>query len=244
MKSDTSAAQQDAEARGNMYRFLSDIYLRPLNQDRLRPIVDRDLLAGLSSLFDEGAVAELEAFAATAPDDNDLVPLKQEYMDLFAVPAGRYVAPFEDVYRGETADGEQQRGPLLGERAVAVKRMYREAGADMDSACKELPTHIGVQLAFMGFLCESEAAALRTEQGEGTPGNKEEQLSNSVSYPDLQSRFLRNHLTVWFPQLRLAIQSNAKGPLYPGLARITEAFLTQDTTRQLTRTASDYPGGH
>lgn len=234
MKSDDRAAQQDAEARGNAYRFLSDIYLRPLSGDLLRRLVDKDFLEELAVLFGEGAVADLKNFAATAHVENDLVPLKQEYMNLFAVPIGRYVAPFEDVYRGETVDGNQQRGPLLGERAVAVKRIYRAVGAEMDQACKELPTHIGVELSFMAFLCDKEAEALHNT-------GQEEELTNFVSYREHQIRFLQDHLTVWFPQLSRSIQAKAKSPLYRGLAQITEAFLTQDTSL-LTQTVSDHFG--
>ena len=174
MKSRGRVAQQDAEARGNLYRFLSNVYLRPLNRELLRPIVDKGFLEGLSALFGEESVANLKTFAATPHADKDLASLKQEYMGLFAVPTGQYVAPFEDVYRGETVNGEQHRGPLLGERAVAVKRIYREAGAEMDRVCKELPTHIGVELSFMSFLCERQAAALRIEQGVEPLGQDEE----------------------------------------------------------------------
>ena len=230
MKSHGSVAQQDAEARGNLYRFLSNVYLRPLNRELLRPIVDKGFLEGLSELFGEESVANLKAFAATPHVDKDLASLKQEYMGLFAVPTGQYVAPFEDVYRGESVNGEQHRGPLLGERAVAVKRIYREAGAEMDRVCKELPTHIGVELSFMSFLCERQAAALRIEQGVEPLGQDEEQVMNSVTCRELQTRFLQDHLTVWFPQLHQSIKANAKSPLYRGLAQITEAFLAQDTS--------------
>jgi TorA maturation chaperone TorD len=150
-------------------------------------------------------------------------------MGLFAVPTGLYVAPFEDFYRGETVNGEQRRGPLVGERAVAVKRIYREAGAEMDRACKELPTHIGVELSFMSFLCERQAATLDIEPGK-EPGQEEEQVTDSATYRDLQTRFLQDHLTVWFPDLRQSIQTNAKSSLYPGLAQITEAFLARDVS--------------
>ena len=230
MKSRGSVAQQEANARGNFYCFLSNVYLHPLNRELLGPIVDKGFLEGLSALLGEGALADLNDFAATPHAHKDLASLEQEYMGLFSVPAGRYVAPFEDVYRGETMNGEQQRGPLLGERAVAVKRIYREAGAEMERACKELPTHVGVELSFMSFLCKRQAAALGFEQGEEPQGQEDEQITNPVIYHELQSRFLQDHLTVWFPQLHQAIRANAKSALYRGLAQITEAFLAFDAS--------------
>ena len=38
--------------------------------------------------------------------------------------------------------------------------VFREAGAEIDNMTKELPNHIGVELSFMSFLCEREAASI------------------------------------------------------------------------------------
>jgi DMSO reductase family type II enzyme chaperone len=202
-----------------MYRFLSAVYLRPPTQDLVRQFRETDFLDELSSLFGDESVTALREFSVTARRDEDFADLKREYMDLFAVPMGRYATPFEDVYRGVSVDGKQERGPLLGERAIAVKRLYRQAGAEMDQASKELPTHIGVELSFMAFLCEREAEAIR--------GGKEE-ATDSTAYRDLQLRFLQEHLAEWFPRLSQSIQASATSQFYRGLAVITEEFLAQD----------------
>lgn len=210
-----------------MYRFLSTVYLHPPTPDLVRHIVD--FLDDLAWLLGGEAVADLTGFAARSQVEQDVASLKQEYMGLFAVPTGCYVAPFEDVYRGGCmVDGKLQRGPLLGERAISVCRLYRQAGAKMDQACKELPTHIGVELSFMGFLCEREAAAIRQAGGQAPLQHSTGKVANSVRYRELQRRFLQEHLNAWFPQLGQAIQANARSQFYPGLARITEAFLARD----------------
>lgn len=156
-------------------------------------------------------------------------------MNVFAVPAGRYVSPFEDVYRGQSAT--MKWGPLLGERAVAASRFYREGGAEIDRTCKELPTHIGVELSFMSFLCQGEAAAI-LRQEEADP-NEQIRGADSVRYRALQSRFLREHLNAWFPQLSRTIQANAKSTFYRGLARITEEFLARDAAVLSVRSGSE-----
>jgi TorA maturation chaperone TorD len=218
---------QEMDARGRMYRLLSAVYLRPLTPELLRRIVAEDFLEALVSLFDADAVAELRGFASSNRRGDQDASLKQEYMDLFAVPTDRYVTPFEDVYWGTAVNREAQRGPLLGERAVAVLRRYREAAAEMTELCDELPTHIGVELSFMSFLCEREAAAFRG--GGSTPPEEEERVNGaSAQYRDLQIQFLQKHLNVWFPQLSRAIQARARTDLYRGLARITEEFLYWD----------------
>ncbi|MEJ2179697.1 MAG: molecular chaperone TorD family protein, partial [Gammaproteobacteria bacterium] len=151
------------------------------------------------------------------------------YMNLFVVPTGQYVTPFEDIYRGKTADGQPQRGPLLGVRAIAAKQLYREAGAQMDGICKELPNHIGVELAFMRFLCEREAVSLIDssviEQAESND------FSQAEIYRAYQIRFLGEHLTDWFPQLNEEIQKNSQHVFYQAIANITQYFLQQDLSR-------------
>jgi len=231
----STAVRQDAAARANMYRFLSAVYLSPADEELLRHLIDHDFLDELSTLFGEHAVAELKDFATRASIDEDLQHLKQEYMDLFAVPTGRYVTPFEDVYRCGGADDAQGKGPLLGERAIAVTRAYRSAGAVMDRTCKELPTHVGVELSFMSFLCEREAEATCSEGSDAAPDGREREPAESTRYRELQSRFLQEHLNLWFPQLSARIQARAGKPFYRGLAVVTEAFLSLDASGLLAR---------
>jgi TorA maturation chaperone TorD len=99
----------------------------------------------------------------------------------------------------------------------------------MDRTCKELPTHIGVELSYMNFLCERQAAAIGDEEGQALPDEKKRAAADSGRYRELQIKFLDEHLNAWFPQLSRSIQANAKSNFYRGLARITEAFLAYDT---------------
>ena len=229
MKQSGLCTLQDAQARADMYSFLAAVYLRPPTADLIRYLLAEDFLEELSSLFGEEVVADLKKFAAGTHPGNDFAAVDQEYMNLFAVPTGRYVTPFEDVYQGQTVEGVLKRGPLLGERAIAARRIYRAAGADMDRTCKELPTHIGVELSYMSFLCEREAAAICDEEGQVLPADVKRTAANSVRYREFQIKFLNEHLNAWFPQLSRSIQANAKSNFYRVLARITEAFLAYDT---------------
>ncbi len=223
------AAGEVAEARGEMYRFLSSVFLAPPQVALLRQIVNRQFLDELSSVFGEHSVTQLREFAATADVDRDAVTLKQEYMDLFGVPTGRYVSPFEDVHWAAEIGQQRKWGPLLGNRAIEVLRKYRAAGAEIDRACKELPTHVGVELSFMSFLCEREAATTRS------PASSSERYPSQPRAPDrkalreLQSRFLDEHLSRWFPRLSETIQDNARSPFYRGLAVFSERFLAHDS---------------
>ena len=217
---------RDPQTRQQLYHFLAAAYLRPLTPDALRHLADQGVLQELAAPFGEEAVVALREFSTRGHGETCEKWLQQEFMDLFAVPAGRYVTPFEDVYRGASA--ERQLGPLLGEHAIAVKRLYRAAGGEVDENCKELPTHIGVELAFMSFLCAGEAAA---QCGDGVTAAGEGDASGPAPcafYRALQLRFLREHLNAWFPQLRSAIQERASSGLYRGVAALTEVVLQRD----------------
>ncbi|MCP5003858.1 MAG: molecular chaperone TorD family protein [Planctomycetes bacterium] len=228
MKRETCSANEDAKARGDMYRFLSSVYLYPPSEEIIRQIVAESSIEELSHLFGEQAIAGLREFASTVNIDTDLALLKQEFMELFKVPTGRYVTPFEDVYRGATAGGKQGKGPLMGECAVKVKKMYRQAGTEIEKECLEVPTHIGVELSFMCFLCEKEFETIMKNKLEVSPEQAEAVSVDSINYHKFQVKFLKEHLAEWFPQLSQSIQAKTKNEYYRSLVIITEKFLVQD----------------
>ena len=209
--------------------FFSSVYLLPPNEEILRYIVAKSSLEELTLLFGGKAVADIRKFAATMNIDKELALLKQEYMELFAVPTGRYVTPFEDVYRGNNVDGSQIRGPLLGECAVKVKKMYRQAGSEIEKECKEVPTHIGVELSFMCFLCKMELEVIAGKEADASNDQEKREDTGLIRYRDFQIKFLEEHLNKWFPQLSKSIQTNSRSLYYSSLALITEQFLSQDT---------------
>jgi len=224
---DSDLAYHEALSRSAMYHYLSRVYLHPPTAEMLACLMDASFIANISEIFSPQAVTELSRCANNLDPDNDLPLLKQEFMDLYVVPAGRYVTPFEDVYRGVRQDGQQEGGPLLGERAIAAKIMYRSAGARMEDECKELPNHIGVELSFMSFLCEREALSLQ-EQDDTILADDIDMTDATEVYRLYQLLFLQQHLNDWFPQLNLSIQAKAKTAFYKGMAQLTEDFITWD----------------
>ena len=232
---DVRIAHNDAKARMDMYRFLSTIYLQPPTETIIKHFADEDISERLTVMFGENIVAPLYKMALAFDLKNDLAGLQQEYMGLFSVPTDQYVTPFEDVYRGLRLDGNQERGPLLGDRGVAVKTIYRSTGADMDNTCKELPTHIGVELSFMSFLCEQEMTCLTKIE------NEQDENMNAAIFRQWQLKFLHEHLTDWFPQLKRAIESKARLPFYILMAQLTQVFLNQDKDWLIQRFKSELP---
>lgn len=227
----------EAEARSNSYKFLSGIYLQPPTLELIEQLNNSEIMSEFLSLLSSDYVKDFKEYVELKNNQSYMAQLKQEFMNLFVVPTGSYVVPFEDIYRGMRNDGEQEFGPLMGERAVAVTRIYREAGAELEKTCKELPTHVGVELSFMNYLCAREAEIIREEKSENQAGertNSNNEIGSEYGiimveiYQDYQFRFLKNHLTTWFPQLCQTIQEKSSLPFYKGMALITKAFIQQD----------------
>ncbi len=209
-----------AAARGQLYAFLASAFLRPPTARSVSPILDGALLSGLAGQFGADAVVEFERFRTTF--DQDWNALDQEYQSLFTVPLGRYVTPYEAVYRdARIMDGEVVRGLLMGPSTLAVKAIYRDAGVEVADDVRELPDHIGLELGCMEVLCEAEARA--REEGDG---------SGVERATALQRRLLHEHLLQWVPALCERIRANARGPFYRGIVALTGAFLDQESGKE------------
>lgn len=205
-----------AEARGDMYRFLSAAFLEPPSEALLAPLLADGFVEGLEEIFGTAAVDNLRQFVRGF--QGDYAALDQEFQDLFMVPLGRYVTPYEAVYRDEREMGDTRvRGLLMGPSTLAVKQLYREAGAAVSEDFKDLPDHIGLELACMEFLCRGEAQAW-----------DQEDLDAVRRLRDFQRRLLQEHLLQWVPTLCRRIRESATGPLYRGIASLTEAYLADE----------------
>jgi len=210
------AADAWARARGQLYCCLAAAFLRPPGDTFVAPFLDGATLATLGARFGDDAVAELDRFRQGF--DGDYEALDQEYQSLFVVPLGRYVTPYEAVYRDErVVEDEVVRGLLMGPSTAAVTVLYREAGAEVAPDLFELPDHVGLELGCMHVLCEAEARAW--ERGDRPAAARAQQL---------QWRLLIKHLLQWVPSLCRRIRANAPGPFYRGIADLTEALVRQE----------------
>ncbi len=209
-------AEAWTRARGQIYHFLAVAFLRPPAERFVAPFLDGAFLGELAERFGGEAVRDLAAFREGFHGDYEA--LDQEYQDLFAVPLGRYVTPYEAVYRDERVVGDEVvRGLLMGPSSLAVKALYQEAGLEIPADLLELPDHVGLELGCMQGLCDAEARA-------GQDGDTEA----LACARRLQRRLLEEHLLQWVPALCARIRDSAPGPFYRGITTLTEAVLKQD----------------
>ena len=205
-----------AQARGNMYKFLSAAFLEPPGKALVGPLLADGSLDGLEEIFGTAAVSHLREFAGRFQGDYE--SLDQEFQGLLMVPLGRYVTPYEAVYRDERVVEDQVvRGLLMGPSTLAVRKLYREAGLDVAEDLRELPDHVGLELACMESLCRAEAQAWERDDAEAVRWAR-----------GLERRLMEEHLLQWVPSLCARVRENAPGPFYRGVAALTEEFLRQE----------------
>ena len=136
------------------------------------------------------------------------VPLEnlvQEFHDLFQVPTGAYVFPYESCYRGRSKDGKP--GPLMGPATSQVQDLYRQAGFEVAAEAAELPDHAGVEFAMLQRFAQLEAEAWRA--GDETAA----QL-----WTNYQTALLGRHLVQWIPTLCGTIQQHSREPYFQEFA--------------------------
>jgi TorA maturation chaperone TorD len=210
------AAAALAAARARAYEVLATLYLNPPTEQLVDGLLKLSTSPVMADPFGGPATECLRRCAAAHRGELDA--LRQEFDDLFVVPLGRYVTPYEAVYRDQRVVGDTVVGGLLmGASTVAVMSEYRAAGVEVSSACGELPDHIGVELSFMAFLCAHEEQSWNAGEHEG-----------ARSLLHRQKRFLGQHLLQWAPALSSRIIQVAQSDFYRAIALLTEDFLRAD----------------
>jgi TorA maturation chaperone TorD len=210
------AAAALAAARARAYEVLATLYLNPPTEQLVDGLLKLSTSPVMADPFGGPATECLRRCAAAHRGELDA--LRQEFDDLFVVPLGRYVTPYEAVYRDQRVVGDTVVGGLLmGASTVAVMSEYRAAGVEMSSACAELPDHIGVELSFMAVLCAREDTAW---------ARRDESAAKSLI--QREHAFLEHHLLRWVPALSSRIVRNAQSDFYRAIALLTEGFLRTD----------------
>jgi TorA maturation chaperone TorD len=147
-----------------------------------------------------------------------LLDLQVEHTYLFITARPHVPAPpYESAYSG--------RGYLMGEPALQVLELYREAGLAMHKEYDALPDHFSAELEFLSYLIQQE---LEAEQAGDTV--------NAATWQDRQTSFLDKHLLQWGPRFLAKVTVGARQPFYELLANLAGMVL-QTEGRRMTMTA-------
>lgn len=210
---DRNALPPLAEFRRNMYRFFSAVCNGPLDGLLLEYLFGPDF-ATLSQGFASAHSMDLLSQAAAQGDD-DLDELRYEYNNLFIVPRGQYVTPFESVYRGtRTENGKEVLGYLNGPETAAVRRAYRRLGLELAAHKIGPADFIGTEMEFMHQAAEMEGEAWQADDA-----------ARAIRLLAVQRSFFEEHLQQWAPSLCRTVMERTRSPLYTCLASLMRDFL-------------------
>lgn len=203
-----AAVRQAAPLRADFYRLLSALFNGPATSATLavlRTSEFRDAIRGFTSPATCGLLAVVLA------DSLDLDQLRYEYNNLFMVPGGQFVTPYESVYRGSrTEGGKEVLGLLNGPETLDVRDHYRRLQVEIDPRRRAPADFVGNELEFMHLLVARERDAWQR-------GDEEV----AQVYLRHQRDFLLDHLARWLPELCARLAAATRQPLYRAVAAMT-----------------------
>lgn len=213
-----------ATARGAIYEFLSASFSEPPCCEMLKAVLSAiaEGEGSITEIFEAADRLSLEDLRVCAQEalesDAKMKVLRQEFMDLFKVPGGKYVAPYESVYRdSREIEGTQVSGLLMGSSAIDAQRWYRLGAAEMTDHIKELPDHIAVELGFMAYLC-------RTEQEFQSTGDRD----HAQRAREMEHDFLEAHILSWVGDLCDRIRKKSNHVYFNSVGQLALSFAEHD----------------
>ncbi|TWT41685.1 chaperone protein TorD [Phycisphaerae bacterium RAS1] len=202
-------------ARRSIYDFLAGCFTRPPTPQDVAAVRSGDFRGVCAGLHRDDV---RRTQVAPRPASESLSEIHLEFMNLLNVPGGKYLAPFESVYRdSREIEGQAVRGLLMGQSAVDVQKWYRLAALDFESDCKELPDHIGLELAYVAHLC-------RKEQDFEATGDAP-RLSRAR---EMQRDFLAAHVDSWLGALRDRLYDKSTSAHYRTIVDFALGFVRAD----------------
>ena len=194
-------------AREDLCRYLAACYYQPGPEFAEEKVYDSMLDAASRIHPDLAAHARRlgEEFVAEGVDN-----LLLDYTRLFLGPTHIIAKPYGSVWleRDKT---------LMGDSTMAVQKLYREGGFDIDEEFHELPDHIAAELEFLYLLIYRENEAHRD-------GKDEAREAKAA----LRKRFLDEHLGRWVGPFTAAVSDGAQRVFYRELAALTDRFVRME----------------
>lgn len=187
-----------AKGRSSLYHLLSLFYLKEVSSEFLTQIKSKEIIDSLNDIgIDFGSIFNNKS------QEELIEELSQEYAALFIVPGG--IPPYESV---------RLKDLLNQEPAWKTEEFYKRCGLIIKEGCKTFPDHLGMELEFMAYLSDKEAAAWQ---------DKDEKAA--AEWSNLQKEFFSNHINKWVFGFLDDLGRFAFHPFYKEVARLTKGFL-------------------
>lgn len=215
-----------ANARAEVYRFLSTLLTENLSPDFLEQFLSKESASNVAALFRNRNIDVMfgqliQAFAEGAVTAEDILV---DFESLLRVPGANYIHPYESSYRDRTNKRDwAQWGLVNGPPARAVQNFYASECLAVGSPAADFPDHIGVEFAFMGYLCRKFAESLDSGG-----------LSDAETAHAKQVQFFQEHISRWSKSLAEQMRLKASTLLYHCVADMLDGFIDMEDKLLLT----------
>jgi len=211
-----------AEARGQVYDFLSALYLELPNLKMIQSIFGAEFERGLSSavsMFEADEIKEglklIANFITAFKEQSTEEVLKRISIDRTRLLRGvsqqhSPSPPYESVYR---------EGKLCGESTTEVSQVYCRLGVRLPEEWTEPPDFIGIELDFMRLICQGEKEAWQTDN-----------FDKALEHLEAGGDFLKKHILQWAPRFCEEMYNRAELDFYKGIAHFTSGFVEYDSS--------------
>lgn len=208
---DADRATSEALARAVVYRYLSDALRHPARAGLREPGWADALAAALEECADAGLGADARATLELA---TDRAAVERDYGRIIGHTPRAGVPPYESEWLGAAGD------LLQFHQMSDVAAFYSAFGLVLGDPCDERVDHVGIELAFLQFLCAKEAWAASRGEGELARVSR-----------DAQRGFLADHLARWGPAFCRRLEACARGGYYAAAARLCAGWVDAECRR-------------
>jgi TorA maturation chaperone TorD len=205
--------------RSDCYKLLAACFYEP---DKNLLVEERvcENLADLLAQQDPDA-GRAAAEMVLALQDLTREQLSIDHAALFIGPFELIAAPYGSVYM-------DQGRRIMGDSTLGVQRFYQDAGLEVDGG--EPADHIVIELEFMYYLAQREAAAMADGLEDDAAGYRQQQL-----------RFLATWLQPWVFEFCRLIRSGTANPFYRSLADCLGRYMISPGSRPALESESERP---
>lgn len=211
-----------AALRQTVYALLAGAFSAPPSAESFAAW--RDLLSqhAVSEFIGDAAAKALLLAAESAGRSEDSTrDAQQEFMNLWKIPGGQYLTPYESVYRDtRDVEGRLVSGLLMGQSAIDAQKWYRLAAVKISGSYRELPDHIGLEVGYLAHLCGK-------EQQFAAAGDS----ARLARARQMQRDFLAAHVASWIESLRDRLYEVSKDAYFRALADLAVDFIRRDLAK-------------
>jgi TorA maturation chaperone TorD len=215
-----------ANARAEVYRFLSTLLTENLSPDLLEQFLSKESASNVTALFRSRNIDSMfgqliHAFAEGAVTAKDILV---DFESLLRVPGANYIHPYESSYRDRAKKSDRvQWGLVNGPPARAVQNFYDRECLAVSTPAADFPDHIGAEFAFMGCLCRKFAESLDA----CGPADAETAHAKQV-------QFFKEHISQWSQPLAEQMRLKASTLFYRCVADMLDRFINMEEKFLLT----------